>query len=249
MRIDQNLALVGDMQFGLSGPWDCHVWAVRGSKGIVLIDAGAGTHGELILRNLQDDFGNQEVAALLLTHSHPDHSGGVAWLQRECGCEVIVPAPSVAIVESGDEEASGLAAAKNSGVYPQLMQLEPCCVGMSLQHGDEMEISGIRFRAIHVRGHSPDSFCYLAEVGGRRSLFAGDVVFYGGVLGVVNAQGSGMEGYRSDLGRLEGLEVEALLPGHGMFTLRNGQQHIDVALREMRKNPMPHQIGQGDPIF
>jgi hydroxyacylglutathione hydrolase len=249
MRVDENLALVGDRQFGLSGPFDCHVWAIRSSQGAVLVDAGAGTHGELILRNLQNDFGDPRVTAVLLTHAHPDHSGGAAWLRRECGCEVIAPLPSVAAVESADEQASGLAAAKQSGVYPASLTLEPCPVAKSVEHGEELGLSGIRFHAIHVRGHSPDAFCYLAEVRGRRSLFAGDVVFYGGVLGVVNAPGSGMEGYRSDLGRLEGLQVEALLPGHGMFTLREGQQHINVALQETRKNPMPRQIAQGEAIF
>jgi len=43
MRISHSLALVGSLQFGVSGPVDGHVYALRGPAGIVLIDAGGGT--------------------------------------------------------------------------------------------------------------------------------------------------------------------------------------------------------------
>jgi len=42
MRISHSLALVGSLQFGVSGPVDGHVYALRGPSGIVLIDAGGG---------------------------------------------------------------------------------------------------------------------------------------------------------------------------------------------------------------
>src|SRR5207253_1977789 len=82
--------------------------------------------------------------------------------------------------------------------------------------------AGVEFTAIHVRGHSRDAHCYLARAGGRTWLFSGDVVFYGGVLGLINADGSGMEGYRADIDKLAGLGVEGLFPGHGLFTLCGG---------------------------
>ena len=50
MRISHSLALVGSLQFGVSGPVDGHVYALRGPAGIVLIDAGGGTHTERILQ-------------------------------------------------------------------------------------------------------------------------------------------------------------------------------------------------------
>lgn len=249
MRIHSNLALVGDLQMGLSGPWDCHVWAIRAPGGVILIDSGSGTHGDTILDNVEAAFGAREVAAVVLTHAHPDHAAGAAWFRETTGCTVYAPEPSRAAIESGDEELTGLAAAKQSGVYPPEIRFEPCPVERSIAHDEQIEIAGQSLHAIHVRGHSPDAFCYLTEFDGRRTLFAGDVVFYGGVLGVVNAPGSGMEGYRADLDRLANRGVDALLPGHGMFTLRNGQQHIDAAIEAARGNPMPRQIGQWDRIF
>jgi len=69
------------------------------------------------------------------------------------------------------------------------------------------------------------------------------------VLGVINTPDSGMQGYRSDLGRLEGLKIDALLPSHGLFTLRGGQRHIDAALEVVARGFLPRQIGQGGRIF
>ena len=53
MRLSSSLALVASFQFGVSGYFDCHVYAVRGPAGIVLIDAGAGTHTDVVLANFQ----------------------------------------------------------------------------------------------------------------------------------------------------------------------------------------------------
>ncbi|PYV28541.1 MAG: hypothetical protein DMG24_01840 [Acidobacteria bacterium] len=53
----------------------------------------------------------------------------------------------------------------------------------------------------------------LTEVDGQKWLFSGDVVFYGGILGVINFEGSGKGAYRADLHKLRGLAVEGLLPG------------------------------------
>jgi len=58
-----------------------------------------------------------------------------------------------------------------------------------------------------------------------------------------------MEGYRSDIGKLAGLGVDGLFPGHGMFTLSGGQRHLDVAIEQVQKGFLTRQIGQGDAIF
>jgi glyoxylase-like metal-dependent hydrolase (beta-lactamase superfamily II) len=149
----------------------------------------------------------------------------------------------------GDEEASGLRAAREQGTYPPDFHFAPCSVDHALRDGEEFEAGGIDFRAIQVRGHCEDAFCYCTHFAGEQWIFTGDVVFYGGVLGVINIAGSGMSGYRADLAKLQGLEVEGLFPGHGMITLRSGQQHIDLAIDTLSKGFLPRQVGQGDLIF
>jgi hydroxyacylglutathione hydrolase len=249
MRVTSSLALVASLQYGISGPSDCHVYAIRGPAGIVLLDSGAGTHTDALLANLRSDFGADDVETLLVTHGHLDHCGGAASIHSKTNCRVITTEYTRRILEQADEEASGLRLARSQGVYPADFRLTPCEINQSFSDGEQFEAGGLPWKVIRVRGHSEDSSCFLTEIGGKPALFSADVIFYGGVLGVINSEGSGMSGYRADLRKLSNLGIEGLFPGHGLFTLRGGQRHIDVALEQLEKGFIPRQIGQGDLIF
>ena len=164
-------------------------------------------------------------------------------------CRVIASDRTTAILEAGDEEACGLRQARLQGTYPPEVHLRSCKIDSIVRDGEPFEVAGQLFTGIQVRGHSQDSYCYLTNVDGKKSIFAGDSVFYGGVLGVINVEGSGMEGYRTDLPKLQGLGVEGFFPGHGLITLRAGQRHIDKAIEQSGRGFMPQQIGQGEAII
>ncbi|GBC76877.1 Metallo-beta-lactamase L1 type 3 [bacterium HR08] len=250
MRITESIYLVGSLQFGLSGPWDCHVYLLKGPEGLVLIDAGGGTHDEQILRNVErEGFDPRDVCALLLTHNHFDHSCGAARLRALTGCRVYLSEVSREQLERGTETDVGLDLAKAMGIYPSDFRYRHCPVDHAVRDGEVIEVGGLRFEAIAVAGHSPDSICYLVELEGRRNLFVGDVLFYGGILGLINFPGSTMEGYRRDLHKLAGLRIDGLFPGHMLFTLRDGQRHIDAALEQCRRGVIPRSIGQFELIF
>ena len=114
MRLTSSLALVGSLQFGISGPLDCHVYALQGPEGVVLIDGGAGTHTDRMLANLSADFGTEEVEAVAMTHCHLDHSGGAASFRANTHCRVISPEQSNVALECADDESTGLSAARSA---------------------------------------------------------------------------------------------------------------------------------------
>jgi glyoxylase-like metal-dependent hydrolase (beta-lactamase superfamily II) len=249
MRITSSCALIASMQFGISGPLDCHVYALRGPRGIVLVDAGSGTHSDTLLANLHFDLGTDKIQSLIVTHGHLDHCGGAASIAEKTQCKVVTTENTRPILESADEEASGLRLARSQGVYPPEFRFTPCKVNQVAKDGVEFEAGGLSWKAIRVRGHSEDSACFLVRHDGQTLLFSADVIFYGGVLGVINAEGSGMGGYRADLRKLANLGIDGLFPGHGLFTMRNGQRHIDTAIEQVARGFVPRQIGQGDLIF
>jgi glyoxylase-like metal-dependent hydrolase (beta-lactamase superfamily II) len=89
-------------------------------------------------------------------------------------------------------------------------------------------------QAIEVPGHSKGSTCYLLRQGERRILFSGDTVFLGGTIGLGNWPGSSLDDYRQYVGRLSGLAVDTLLPGHFLWTLEDGQEHLDRAVENLK---------------
>ena len=250
MRVTNEIFVVGGKQLGLSGPWDCHIYLIKGKDGLVMIDAGGGGCVDTIAANIKaEGLDPRDISALLITHNHPDHSCGAAEIRALSGCEVYISASSRELLETGDESSTDLTIAKEMGIYPPEFQFRNCEVDHDVNDQDQIRIAGIEFTAIAVQGHSPDSICYLTEINGKRHLFSGDVLFFGGVIGLINFPGSSMGEYREQLKKLSGLGIDGLFPGHMLFTVSGGQQHIDVAIDQCSKSTVPQSIGQMGYLF
>jgi hydroxyacylglutathione hydrolase len=126
----------------------------------VIVDPGADGAG--LQREL--DARNASCRAILITHAHWDHLGGVADLAETTGAPVYMPAV----------EAVGLA--RPQDVYPgiDIRAHEP---EVLLEGGEELELAGIAFDTLQVPGHSPGHVAYYND----GALFSGDVLFAGSV--------------------------------------------------------------------
>lgn len=239
MRILPWLYLAGSRQFGLSSPWDCHIYALRREQGILLIDAGSGLANDRIIANLKAEFGEPlPRGSILITHQHADHAAGAQSLSRDLGgWPVHTSSLTAPVLTAGQSDVPG---------YPSELVYAPCPGVQTFAAGSTVEIEGFVMETIPVRGHSEDSVAFLID---GVHLFSADIVFYGGVLGLINAPGSDLAAYRQDLPKLAGRNIQGLYPSHGLFTIENGQQHIDAALVELQKGFVPRTIGQGDLIF
>lgn len=234
MRLHPRIYLVGSGELGLSDSWDCHVYVVDGGNELALIDAGGGRPESyaMIRRNLIDDgLDPAHIRHIILTHWHTDHARGAAGWRTELGAKVYLPEIERALLERGE-----------GGIIP-------CPVDVGIHHGDHIRVGDLTLEAIQVPGHSQGICAFLLEIDGYRVLFAADIVFQNGLIGLINHAGSELASYREYLPRLANLNVNALLPGHLLFTLRNGQQHIDLALAQMQRGFVPLSIGQLDVIF
>ena len=88
--------------------------------------------------------GATDLAGILITHRHSDHTGGVA---------AIVAQRDVPVRAFGSDPAGGVAVE-------------------ALADGDEIEVGVTRLLTLHTPGHAPDHLCFYLE--GAASLFAGD---------------------------------------------------------------------------
>ncbi len=246
MRITHSIYLVGDTELGLTDGYDCHIYLIKGPSGIFLVDAGNGYDTEGLLRNIEiEGFNPKDIGHILITHHHTDHARGAKALKDISGCEVwISDNTGRHLLEEGTDEELGVIYAKQHGMYAQDYVYIHCPVDHGISDGETFSIAGVSISAINVIGHSYDSTCYLVELDGRKCLFSGDVILQGGVLGILNYPMSSVADYHVGLPKLQGLNIEGFFPGHGLFCLKNGQEHIDAGLKQLDSIFVPQSVKQ-----
>jgi glyoxylase-like metal-dependent hydrolase (beta-lactamase superfamily II) len=234
MRISPRLALVGSGRagLGLTSPWDCNVYLVEAGGDALLIDAGCGLEpGRILARIEASGVDPSRVSQVLLTHGHADHAAGAGVMARELGARIACPAASAAALRAGDEQASGLAAARAAGGYPPDFSYPPAPVHRAVSDGDIIALGPLTITAVATPGHSYDHTSYLlrdpGEDGG--TLFGGDVLLTDGRVLLLATPDCRLDAYAATIRRLAGLQVRGLLPGHGAFTLSDGAHAVATA--------------------
>jgi glyoxylase-like metal-dependent hydrolase (beta-lactamase superfamily II) len=144
------------------------IWVIRAGRNAVIVDAG-GTSGFSLTQARLRALAIEQVTHVLQTHSHGDHCGG-AYLWRALGAKIVGPKPAAFTLTWL------MPMLTDYGIYPP----RPLDVPLPLSAvGDEtdFELSGIKFRALFVPGHSFDLTVYMTELGGKRIAFTGDLGF------------------------------------------------------------------------
>jgi hydroxyacylglutathione hydrolase len=239
-RLTDNVYLVASGDFGLSNYCDCNVYLLV-SEGVgALVDAGAGVQVEQVIDNVRAVVGDlSRLRYILLTHAHADHAGGVYGFRQATSVEVVASEIENDLMENGSDAETGLAQARQSGVYPPDYQFRNVPGDIVVRHGDTLRIGKLTITALITPGHSRGSTCYLVEGAGPPILFSGDQVSWGGLMRLMNLPGSDLVDYREGVTKLANLGVEALFPSHGMWTLRNGQAHIDKLIHSFEGHALP----------
>ncbi len=237
MKITDGVYLVGSGGEGvcMTNNYDSHVYLVEGSEGHIMIDAGVGLEVHRIIENIEKDgIDPESVKYLFITHVHSDHAGGSAELKEKFGLKVYVPSGDAEIIRTADYERLGLVIAKADNIYPEDYMFPPCEPDVELDGGETFIIGDLNIQVIHTPGHSHNSMCYLIDVKGKRCLFSGDAVLHNGKLLILNFEGCTMEGYRNSMPKLANLDIDALMPGHGLFVLNDAQEHVNMAIEALK---------------
>jgi glyoxylase-like metal-dependent hydrolase (beta-lactamase superfamily II) len=137
------------------------VRAERGAPEAVVVDPGADAPRlRLELAGL-----GAHCAAILITHGHWDHLGGVADLAEGTGAPVYMAEDERTLLEDVNS------------FTPPGVSLRAYTPDVLLRGDEILELAGVTFETLRVPGHSPAHLAYHAQ----GCLFSGDVLFAGSV--------------------------------------------------------------------
>ena len=126
---------------------DNYIWMLHDGRQAAVVDPGDAAPVFQALERL-----GLRLQAILVTHHHPDHVGGVDALRDATGAVVYGPA--------------------RERIPEPLVRLA---------QGDTVDVLGLRFTVIDVPGHTAGHIAYYApDLDGAPLLFCGDTLFSGG---------------------------------------------------------------------
>lgn len=164
------------------------------SSQCAVVDTGDGPQLANALARMQP---RPDLRAILLTHAHFDHAGGLADVQREFPeALTYLPALERPMFDVLPQQGSLLFGVADFGRPGGRIDRE-------VRDGDTIEVGGMRFHFLSTPGHTPGQGCYYDDT----YVFVGDTLFAGSI-GRTDFPMSDPELMQVSLGRL--LE----LPGH-----------------------------------
>ncbi|MBQ2310540.1 MAG: MBL fold metallo-hydrolase [Erysipelotrichales bacterium] len=176
-----------------AGVFQANCYIVKEGHDVVIIDPGAYRKVSSCLSLEEDD----KVRAILLTHGHFDHIGGVDRLQKDFGCPVYL--------SKEDEELARSERINSMGPYSCVLH----CALKDFPSGT-LRFGNLAAEVMYTPGHTEGSVCF--KIGNH--LFTGDTLFHRSV-GRTDLYGGSDTKLRQSLRMLSALDPNLILhPGH-----------------------------------
>ncbi len=151
-----------------------HAFVIDGDQGVTLIDTGLPKKEGRMLDGLSSiGRSSSDIRAIMLTHSHADHTGSAAALKAQSGAPVFASETDASAVR-GEEPAPPPPVAFRFPFLKPLMRMVPKAVGVDV---DRFVSEGMRLpgdlTAYETPGHTEGHVSYLLKRSGG-VLFVGD---------------------------------------------------------------------------
>ena len=199
---------------------NCHVVrAARGAQEAIVVDPG----GDAATLRLELAGMGARCVAILVTHTHWDHLGGVADLAEGAGAPVYAPELEAPVLEDPES------------FYPG-MGVRAYSPDVRLAGDERLSLAGLDLETIPVPGHSPGHVAFHAD----GALLSGDVLFAGSV-GRADLPFADWETLVDSITRLmERFPPETIVyPGHGPATTLGAELARNPFLAEVREKVQP----------
>lgn len=189
---------------------NCYLMVDKDNNAII-VDLPDET-GEQLAEFLKQN--NIKPLAILLTHGHFDHCGGVASFLRVFNVPVY-----------GHKNDIDLA--KNASKNKWRVRAEDCDITDFINDGDKIVLGNFEIDVMHTPGHTMGSVCYFVD----DIMFSGDTLFHTDIGRTDFAESNPAEMQKS-LARIAKIEKDyKVLPGHEEYTTLKEEQENNVYLR------------------
>ncbi len=182
---------------------NCYILYTGENSGCLVIDPGY--EPQRILQKVRAL--GKTLTAILLTHGHFDHVGGVKELFAQTDCDIYL--------------------CPEDCKMPESMTAGALSYTNSYTHGDVLELAGLRLQVLHTPGHTPGSVCLICG----DALFSGDTLFAGSC-GRTDLPGGRWETLTDSLQALKALSTDyRVYPGHGEATTLSAEKKYNPYMR------------------
>lgn len=217
---------------------------VEGDR-VALVDAGYPGQVQAVEQSVRK-LGRQpaEIEAVLVTHAHVDHLGGVPELVARYSCRVLTSQDEAPHVRGEVRESATPLDVTLRSYNPRILRwgLQVAAAG-GTRHPKVMTVEPVPYGAPLDLPRSPKPVSLAGHTTGHTAYVVGDAIALGDALatGHPTSKRHGpqlLRGFfhhdearlRETLGELRTLDAERLLPGHGPTLLQPLAQAIDEAL-------------------
>ncbi len=198
----------------VTGMFGTNCYLLEDKNVAIIIDPGEATT-EIIEFASQNR--NKEHKAILLTHCHFDHIGGVLAVKEIFDAQVII----------GHEDEKGLADGCINASQLMLGNTISICADKTVADKDVLRFGDIKIEVIATPGHTKGSVCYrLGDV-----IFSGDTLFKLSI-GRYDLPTASANEMRQSLEKLKGLDGDfKVYSGHGEETTLEFERKNNMYLK------------------
>ena len=183
---------------------NCYIIREANSTSCCVLDPGG--EAKKVLELLSNR--NLTLDAVLLTHGHFDHVGGVKELHEATGCKVYLCAEDLTL--------------------PAKWTAGELTYTDTYSEGDVLELAGLTIRVLHTPGHTPGSVCLQVD----DTLYTGDTLFARSC-GRTDLPGGDSQVILTSLRRLHDLEGEyTVCPGHSGSTTLSLEREYNPFMKQ-----------------